>query len=73
MKNSDEYFYVSHEKAFSMDIKGQDILWKIVVPSSERVFALRELDSMNINAFSLFGSEESLMAAVALREFYLKP
>ena len=35
-----EYFYASHEKVFSMNIKEQDILCKIVVPSSERITSL---------------------------------
>jgi hypothetical protein len=30
------------------------------------------LEQYNINAFSLFGSEESLMETISLREIYLR-
>lgn len=46
----------------------QDILKKYILPSSEREEVLRKLDFMNINAFSLFGSEEGLMGWLAYRE-----
>ncbi len=38
------------------------------MPSSERRKVLCLLDRYNLNAFSLLGSEESLMESVALRE-----
>ena len=42
-------------------------LTKITIPSSERVKVLRLLDEHDLNSFSLFGSEESLMEKIALR------
>lgn len=52
----------------------QDVLWKFNIPSTERLKVLRLLnDDYNINAFSLFGSEESLMETMALRELDLRP
>jgi len=62
----------SHQDVFSMNSGEQDILWKINIPISERSKVLAYLDSLNINAFSLFGSEESLMATLALRKFHLR-
>jgi len=41
-------------------------------PAAERLVALKELDLMNVNAFSLFGSEESLVRTVARRALLFK-
>jgi hypothetical protein len=49
----------------------EERLWKITIPSSERVKVLRFLDSANLNAYSLFTSEDSLMDTLATREFDL--
>ncbi len=68
-----ELSYCSHEVVVEdqnliKDVLQQDLLLKIIVPASERRKALRELESYNINAYSLFPSEESLMETVFLRE-----
>jgi FRG domain len=47
-------------------------LLKFTIPSKDRGTALRQLDLMNINAFSLFGSEDSLIRTIARRECYFK-
>ncbi|MGA7192997.1 MAG: FRG domain-containing protein [Anaerolineales bacterium] len=67
--------YCSHEEAFSnktvgVHEAGQDMLWKIKIPSSERRKAIKELELYNVNAYSLFPSEESLMETVFMREFF---
>ena len=49
----------------------QDILIKITLPYDERKIVLQELESMNINAYSLFGSDESLMHTLMVRRFLL--
>ena len=72
MKEGKEFSYACHENVFSEGSEQQDVLWKIDIPTSESLKALYDLDKMNINAFSLFGSEESLMETVAIREFHLK-
>jgi hypothetical protein len=67
---SDEgvWSYDSHEKV--LQGKNPKRLWKFSVPVSERARVLHLLDrSYNINASSLFGSEESLMETVAARAF----
>ena len=46
---------------------GQDVVWKIVIPGSERVKVLSILDKYNLNSFSLFDSEEGLMETLAHR------
>jgi FRG domain len=66
--------FVRHQEAFELpEAKEQDFLWKISVPASERVKVLSLLDRYNLNAYSLFGSEESLMDTLAFRHFDVKP
>lgn len=67
-----EAMYTDHGKAFKNSIPGQDLLYKFNIPSSERVRVLENLDNYNINSFALFGSEESLVSTMALREFFLR-
>ncbi len=43
-------------------------LYKFVLPVSERRTALKHLDQMNINPFSLYNSEDSLIRTIARRE-----
>jgi hypothetical protein len=49
----------------------QDVLIRYDIPMSEREKVLERLDSMNITAYSLFGSEPSLMDTLAIRELVL--
>lgn len=62
--------FANHENV--KDDEGKDILIKCKIPASERQKVLRKLDSMNITAYSLFGSESSLMETLAVRELFLK-
>lgn len=57
-----------HEKVFERNDPDQDLLFKITIPRSERLKALSTLYEMNINHFSLFQSEESLMSTLAFKE-----
>lgn len=63
-----KYIYCSHEEAFSREDPNQDILIKYTLPKIERQKVLEKLDLMNINSYSLFGNEESLMDWLAYRE-----
>jgi hypothetical protein len=63
-------WFVSHETVFDRNEPDQDVLWKFNIPSSERLKVLMMLDEFNLNAFSLFGSEETLMETLATRELY---
>ena len=61
-----QWQYAPHEEAFKSDHRG--FLWKLNIPRSKRGTALRFLDSVNLNAYSLFGTEESLVQTLASRE-----
>ncbi len=65
-------YYVPHSCVTSNGNKEQDYLWKFNIPKGERVKVLKILDKVNINSFSLFASEESLMDTIAKREFLIK-
>lgn len=64
--------YASHEQVFARDDSSQDLLWKFCIPITERRKVQKMLDAYNLNAFSLFGSEESLMETMALRELHFR-
>lgn len=49
--------------------RGQDILTKYLLPASEKWAVLKQLDAMNMNAFTLMGSIDSLMTTLAFRQF----
>jgi hypothetical protein len=71
-----EIRFASHQEATSHEEEigsppAQDLLWKINIPATERLKVLKLLEQHNLNAFSLFGSEESLMETLAIREFDL--
>ena len=51
----------------------QDYLWKFDLPSTERMKILGWFDEFNLNAFSLFDSNEALLEAVWLREHHHEP
>lgn len=46
----------------------QDVIWKFTLESRERDSVLRELDDYGLNAFTLFGSTDSLMQTLSRRE-----
>ena len=50
----------------------QDFLWKFTIPSSERLPILRKLDEYNLNAFSLFDTDEALLETMWFREHVLR-
>jgi hypothetical protein len=50
----------------------QDYLWKFDLPSTERISILKSLDQYNLNAFSLFDSQETLLETLWLREQVLE-
>jgi hypothetical protein len=63
-----EWRYASHEQVFEFGEPTQDLLWKFTLPASLRLDVLRRLDEANLNAYSLFPTEEALLEATALRE-----
>jgi hypothetical protein len=61
------WFFHPHEPVFGSRGK-QDMLWKFNFPSTLRTEILRLLDEYNLNAFSLFDSEETLLETMWFRE-----
>jgi hypothetical protein len=64
-----EWRFEQYHKVFDDGLHQQGICWKITIPVSERVKVLQELGEYNVNSFSLFGSEESLVDTLAAQEF----
>ncbi len=62
--------YTSHEEMeFGGDQGGENnIMKKYIIPFEERKKVMKKLNLMNITAFLLFGSEESLMDMLSYRE-----
>ncbi len=67
-KSNDTWCFHSHESAMGSASDRHDRLEKVLIPGELRRDLLRKLDAMNINAFSLFGTEEALMQTLAFRE-----
>lgn len=67
-----KHSYACHQDAFAGNKEDQDELWKFDLPGSERHKILKRLEQYNINAFSLFGSEESLMETLSFREMFFR-
>jgi hypothetical protein len=65
----DEILFAKHQDFANQNVENQDLVWKFNIPVEEKVRVLRQLDKYNINAYSLFSSEESLIETIALREF----
>lgn len=66
------HFFLPHDSELLGAIGPQGELFKMSIPIEERRTALKHLDLMNINAFSLFGSEDSLVRTVARREMLFR-
>jgi hypothetical protein len=66
-----EWRFEQYHKVFDDGPHQQGICWQITIPAAERVKVLKELNDYNVNSFSLFGSEESLMDTLAARELCL--
>jgi FRG domain len=64
--------FAPHESVFARNNPRQDVLFKFTIPVTERLKVLKILDSYNLNAFSLFDSEEALMETMAFRHMDFK-
>lgn len=67
---SHKHVFVSHESAIGRH-KRQDMCVKIVLPRSIRRHALQWLQAVNVNHYTLFQTEDSLVRAIDLRVFDL--
>jgi len=68
-KKLDKLLFSSHEDVYRGKDKDQDILYEFILPVSERGTVLDELMKYNINPFTLFQTEDSLVQKVALEKF----
>ena len=66
-----EWRFEQYDTVFDQGPHQQAACVKFTIPVAERPKVLRLLDAFNLNAFSLFGSEESMMETLAIREFCL--
>ena len=72
VKDNSSWVYFNHELAKSMNqVNRQDMLWRIDIPISQRSEFLSKLESMNINSFSLFETEDKLMEHIYISEILL--
>lgn len=65
-------FYTPHQEVVAINEQQQDLMWKFLLPVTERRHALGQLHRMNINAFSLFGTEDSLAETIATSDIYVR-
>ncbi len=63
------WHFAPHSTVFVKEDESQDRLWKFTVPQTEAGLVMKRLNEYNINAFSLFQSEESLMESLATTAF----
>jgi hypothetical protein len=73
----DDWHFVSHDDELtSQKFSGPEYergrYVRVHLPVTDRVTALRDLDRMNVNYFSLFGSDDSLVQTLAFREGLFK-
>jgi len=68
-KDQDHYVFCDHEEAFQREKHSlHDLVNKYLIPRREREKVLEKLHFMNINAYSLFNDEETLMEELAYQE-----
>lgn len=65
-------YYTQHQKVVEQNEAQQDLIWKFTLPIGERRRALTQLNRMNITAFSLFGTEDSLAETIATSDIYVR-
>jgi hypothetical protein len=71
LRFDNEWRFEKYDVIFDQSSRQQGACWKFTIPTIERPKVLGLLDQYNLNAFSLFGSEDSLMETLAQREFSL--
>lgn len=68
--SGNQSYYGCHENVFIRNRRDQDLLWKFILPASERLRVLKHISMKGINAYELFESTESLMETIAFEEFH---
>jgi hypothetical protein len=69
---NNDYVFRPQQSGLSNATGPSGELFTITIPVEERLAALKQLELMNINAFSLFGSEDSLIRTMARRELLFR-
>jgi hypothetical protein len=59
---------IPHQRIFELSNRDQDLVWRFTMPATERAKVLTLFDEHNLNAFSLFGSEEALIETITFRD-----
>ena len=69
-RHESKWHFLPHSSVFKHlpQSSTQDILQKFVLDISDRPTVLGELNDYNLNAYSLFASEEGLMETLSIRE-----
>ena len=65
------HYFCNHERVFQHNDPSQDVLFKVILPIKLKAHALKNLQDYNINHFSLFQSEDSLIESMAMKRFDL--
>lgn len=65
---NNDHTLVPHEAVKRPDDQSQDVLVKITIPVTERIAALKSLNEMNINHYSLFQTEDALAKTLAQQQ-----
>jgi hypothetical protein len=65
----DDWWFDHYDSVFDKGLHQQGRCQKFAIPVGERTHVLKLLDEHNLNAFSLFGSEESMMDTLSWRNF----
>jgi hypothetical protein len=72
---SKEHLFCPHEDVKPPESEGeklQDIIVKFTLPATEREKVLKKLKTMNITAYSLFGTEDALVRSLGMKFFLLE-
>ncbi len=67
-----KHYFCPHDRVFDRGNPTQDVLIKIILPAKLRKEALFHLNDYNINHFTLFQSEDSLIKTIETKEFDIK-
>ena len=67
----DAHQFVSHEEVLNQD-REETLMFRILIPNTERLTARVQLNEVNINHFSLYGSEDALMNTLAFKEINMR-
>jgi FRG domain len=66
-----DYKFLPHGDVLT-DSMNDDLIIKLLIPATERKRALRQLDLMSLNPYSVLGSEEALIRTIGRRELLFR-